>query len=179
MGIGSSQPIEDEVHDIFHITDTFANHKEWKKAIHLSYDDQDLPIVNSFASHPYIVYAVNDKRQKRILSQAVQDPSACLVCNTIYIYCSRKDFVLSNEVLADTLIERSFFCSLWSQPRPNREIWAIQQTYLAAGYTLAACSELNMASCLITEIDASAISDHMDLPRHVTPIAMIALGAAD
>lgn len=178
MGIGRSHDLEEGVHDIFHITDTFANHKEWKQAIRLSYDG-DLPIVNSFASHPYVVYAVNDKRQKRILSQATQDPSACLVCDTIYLYCSRKDFVLSNEVLADTLLERSFFRSLWGQPPPNREIWAVQQTYLAAGYTLAACSELNMAACLITEIDASAIADHMDLPRHVTPVAMIALGAAD
>ena len=57
--------------------------------------------------------------------------------------------------------------------------WSKSQTFLALGFALAACCELKIDSCPMEGFDAEAFQKELDLPDHIMPVALMAVGTRD
>jgi len=60
---------------------------------------------------------------------------------------------------------------------PDRECWAMNQTYLALGFGLAACAELRVASCPMSGFQVEDVRTVLDLPDCQIPCAYLAIGS--
>jgi hypothetical protein len=189
MGASASQ--EEEITDIFHATDTFVSNVAWRKAVkqynHTIPKQLFLDIVNtphSFGSQPYVVYAIQDEYRKGLIRDVISDQPQLTVCHALFIFCIRTDFVLSNEVLIDSLFEkrslRHYFWSMWGGPvLPDKLQWATRQTHMGVGYAIAACADESIPCLSIEGWSASSLSSLLRIPSNVIPTAILAIGAID
>lgn len=189
--MGASVSHEEEITDIFHATDTFVSNAEWRKAVkqyNRSGPKQGfLDIVNtsySFGSQPYVVYAIQDDHRKELVRDIITDQPQLTACHALFIFCIRTDFVLSNEVLIDSLFEkrslRHFFWNMWGGPAlPDKLQWATRQTHMGIGYAIAACADASIPCLSIEGWSASSLSSLLRIPSTVIPTAILAIGAVD
>ncbi len=54
--------------------------------------------------------------------------------------------------------------------------WASRQAYLALGFGLAACAELEIDACPMEGFDSKALHEVLGLPEHIFPFAYMAVG---
>jgi len=176
--------------DTFHVTDTFSNHVEWKHTVkkmnHTNgypffYEQVNNPTV--FGKQPYVIYAIYDKETKDELQRVAYEVPNLSVCNCIFIFCTRTDFNLNTELSIPYLSQPSFFqrylSRFWSSPERSAISWAIRQTYMALGFVIAACSEESIPCSPVDEFQASSISSILELPPHLIPTVLLAIGAED
>lgn len=57
--------------------------------------------------------------------------------------------------------------------------WASSQTYIALGFAIAACAELQVDSCPMEGFNARKFSQILNLPSNIKPVALLALGTRD
>jgi nitroreductase len=189
--MGASVSQEDEITDIFHAADTFVSNAEWRKAVK-QYNRKGprqafLEIVNPphlFGSQPYTVYAVQDDTRKEWIRDMIADQPQLTACHSLFIFCIRTDFVLSNEVLIDSLFEkrslRYYFWSMFGGPTlPDKIQWATRQTHMGVGYAIAACEYESIPCVSIEGWSAASLSALLRIPSNVTPTAILAIGATD
>lgn len=183
MGISYSQ--EEEINDIFHIHDTFANHAQWRQAVKsfnkVNCESLFTEVVNTqnFGSQPYFIYAIHDTARKKKIHDAAQHLPQLLFCNTIFVFCVRSDFVLSNESLVDPGMIQKVLNSVRGTARPDKMRWANRQTHLSVGFVIAACNDQGIDSQLVEEFDSMYVHSLLSLPEFVQPIALLAIGSPD
>jgi nitroreductase len=57
--------------------------------------------------------------------------------------------------------------------------WASSQTYVALGFAVAAAAELQVDSCPMEGFNARKFSKILNLPGHIKPVCLLALGTRD
>jgi len=190
MGIIRSKPQVEYYTDTFHITDTFSNHVEWKHTVKKMNHTHGYPFfyeqVNKsdvFGSQPYVVYAIYDKETKEEIQKMTYGQPHISVCNCLFVFCARTDFNLDTNISFPDLPQPSFFqryiYGLWSSHEQTRITWASRQTYMALGFVIAACSEESIPCSPIDGFDIPSISSILELPSHLIPTALLAIGAED
>jgi nitroreductase len=63
----------------------------------------------------------------------------------------------------------------WFIPHASPE-WAKKQVYIAQGFALAACAELQIDSCPMEGFDAAAVAKILDVPSNLDVAVMIPVG---
>jgi nitroreductase len=69
-----------------------------------------------------------------------------------------------------------------SKPTPADALsWSAKQAYIAQGFALAACAELEIDSCPMEGFDPVAVAQILGVPDHETVVVMLPIGyrAAD
>ena len=54
--------------------------------------------------------------------------------------------------------------------------WSAKQAYIALGFGLAACAELEIDSCPMEGFDPAGFKSILNLPAHLEPVALLAVG---
>jgi nitroreductase len=186
MGLSSSHEEDpDVIHDIFHVTDTFVDRVAWQRQIKQYMRHQegsDIPYF-SVGSSPYTIYVVRQPEQKSKIRDISYDQPQLTLCHTIFVLCTRTDFVLSVENLVEESLERQsirqFLNQFWNPYQPDKTAWAKHQTYMAAGYAAVACEQEGFSCSIIDGFQVQALHDLLQLPSYLIPTTMLVVGAPD
>jgi nitroreductase len=186
MGLSSSHEEDNDViHDIFHVTDTFVDRATWQRNIKQymrQQEDSDIPHF-SVGSSPYTIYVVHEPKQKEEIRNFSYDQPQLTLCQTIFVFCTRMDFVLSVENLVEESIEkqsiRQILNQFWNPYHPDKIAWAKHQTYMAVGYAAVACEQEGFSCSIIDGFQVPALHEFLHLPSYLIPTTMLVVGAPD
>lgn len=186
MGTSSSHEEDDDViHDIFHVTDTFVDRAAWHRQIKQYTRHQEDTAIQCFSvgSSPYTIYAIRQPAQKEEIRNMSYDQPQLTLCKTIFVFCTRTDFVLSVENVVDESLERqsirNFLNQFWNSYQPDKIAWAKHQTYMAVGYAAVACEQEGLPCSIIDGFQVHALHAFLDLPSYFIPTTMLVIGAPD
>jgi len=186
MGASSSHEEDpDMIHDIFHVTDTFVDRASWQRQIKQymrHQEDSDIPYF-TVGSSPYTIYVVCQQKQKEEIRAISYDQPQLTLCQTIFVFCTRTDFVLSVENLVEESLERQtirqFLNQFWNPYQPDKIAWAKHQTYMAVGYAAVACEQEGLSCSMINGFQVQTLHSLLKLPSYLIPTAMLVVGAPD
>jgi nitroreductase/dihydropteridine reductase len=187
MGINRSKPQVDYYADSYHITDTFSNHLEWKDTVkrlnrrhHSSFLYERVNVPERFGSQPYVIYVIYDTETKNNIQKEAYNQPCVTICNCIFVLCARTDFNLHTDFSIPQYEQpSSYFSRLWDSPKPDQLLWSTRQTYVALGFIIAACAEESIPCISVDTFHSESIASLLDLPSHLVPTALLAIGAPD
>jgi len=188
MGLTASQE-EEESSEVYHISDTFVNPSEWKRIVKQYNSTKNGPkeaidIHYSYGSPPYTIYAIQDPSLKSSIQEACYDQPHLTLCHTILIFCAHTRISLSTEVLIDSVFHRrtirGMIHKLWgSNSPPDKLAWTTRQSHLALGFAMVACSEQHIPFYPVDVSRPDSLRSILDLPDHMIPTVLLAIGAPD
>ena len=170
---------------------SFLQSLEWRRAMkHFGtepVDSESIALIvqamvnapSSYGLQPYRILAVQNGDLKKRLRAASWDQSQVTECHTLFVLCARTDLEARVEEylqMTKAGIPRAAFSEFLAEI-PDRECWAVSQTYLALGFGLAACAELHVASCPMEGFQKEEVRKILGLPDHVAPCAYLAVGS--
>jgi nitroreductase len=168
---------------------SFLNNLEWRRAVK-HFGDKPIdttPIIkaitnapSSFGLQPYRVIVVRNSELKKQLRAVSYDQAQVTECDTLFVFCARTDIseraeeylkVTGAEMIRDMLT--GFISYL-----PDKAAWASRQAYIALGFGLAACAELQIPSCPMEGFTSSEVHRILGLGDNLVPSVMLAVGSA-
>jgi nitroreductase/dihydropteridine reductase len=170
-------------------TSSFLNNLEWRRAVkHFGNKSVDTtPVIraivnapSSFGLQPYKVIAVKNNELKMKIRPASYDQSQITECDTLFIFCARNNIseradeyinAANAEGIRDMLTGFIHYM-------PDKTAWAIRQAYIALGFGLAACAELQIPSCPMEGFNSMEIHKILGLSENLYPCVMLAVGSA-
>lgn len=188
MGLSRSREADpDEIHDIFHVTDTFVQPAEWRRVIK-QYIRSPESSTNGFdtftiGSSPYMIYVLRRPEQKEQIRSLAYDQPQLSLCHAIFVFCTRTDFVLNIENLVEESFERASFRRLmnqfWNPYQPDPIQWAHHRTFMAVGYATMACEQEGISCSVMEGFRIPDVQQMLDLPPFLFPTAILAVGSPD
>jgi nitroreductase/dihydropteridine reductase len=170
-------------------TSSFLSNLEWRRAVkHFGNKPVDTqPIIraitnapSSFGLQPYKVIAVRNTELKKQLRGVSYDQAQVTECDTLFVFCARNDLSeRAEEYLQKTGAEmiREMLTGFISYI-PDKAAWSARQAYIALGFGLAACAELQIPSCPMEGFTASEVHRILGLGDTLVPCVMLAVGSA-
>jgi nitroreductase/dihydropteridine reductase len=166
---------------------SFTNNLEWRRAVkHFAEGPVQTELVikamvnapSSFGLQPYKILAVQNKELKEQLRPACYDQAQVTECHTLFVLCAVNNVEdRAEEYLKLTGAEgmRDMLMGFLSH-LPDKTAWAARQAYIALGFGLAACAELQIASCPMEGFVPSQVTQILDLSSNLTPVVLLAVG---
>jgi nitroreductase/dihydropteridine reductase len=147
---------------------------------------------SSFGAQPYHVVIVSDKNiLQKLKPYAENNETKFDTCSHMFVFCARTDVQARFEGIEKlqgrpkgTLSKIGFnfqnfmpiVCGV-KLGRPLRKyFWSMAQAYLALGFGLAACAELEVDSCPMEGFNSKNFQVILNLPSHIKPVALMAVG---
>jgi nitroreductase / dihydropteridine reductase len=146
----------------------------------------------SFGMMPYHVYIVTKPDLKVKIQEIAWDQPQITTCSHLIVFTARNDlaplqeefFSLMSggspeirEKLAGYEAVVSGFVA--SKNTETAHDWAAQQAYIALGFGLAACAELQIDSCAMGGFDSIALGKLLDLPETQRAVVLLPIGYRD
>lgn len=143
---------------------------------------------SSFGIQPYHITVVeNNELKKQLNSQAFWDQRQIATCSHLLIFCVNldikkraKDYVsLASELGRKDITDDPEFDYEKGAVEFSEKMgaeWAAKQVYIALGFALAACAELNVDSCPMEAADFTAMKKALDLPKNLEPKVLLSIG---
>lgn len=168
---------------------SFLSNLEWRRAVkHFGTSPVNTePIIHaitnapsSFGLQPYKVIAVRNPELKKQLRGVSYDQAQVTECDTLFVFCARNDLSeRAEEYLKATGAEmiREMLTGFISYI-PDKAAWSARQAYIALGFGLAACAELQISSCPMEGFTASEVHRILGLSENLIPCVMLAVGSA-
>ncbi len=168
---------------------TFLANLEWRRAVkHFGSDPVRVePVIkaiinapSSFGLQPYKVIAVRSSELKDKLRAVAYDQSQVSESDTVFVFCARTDLKMrAEEYLEATKAEpiRGMLMQ-FLENIPDAAAWAARQAYIALGFALAACAELQIPSCPMEGFNPIAVHNILELGENLQPVVMLAVGSA-
>lgn len=167
---------------------TFLGNLEWRRAVkHFGSEPIDIgPVVkaivnapSSFGMQPYRVIAVREAGLKHHIRHAAYNQAQVEECDTLFVFCARTDL---NERAEEFIRESGAegirgMLTQFLENVPDASGWAARQAYIALGFALAACAELQLPSCPMEGFTESEVSRILELPPTLQPAVMLAVGS--
>lgn len=181
---------------------TFLNQLEWRWAtksfdpLKTISDEQLKTILNaiklaptSFGLQPFRVYIISDEGIKAKLSEAAfgqpqpkEAPYTLVFCADQHVD-ARVDSYISihangNGAIIEKMNEFKNMVKgmITTQPEEMQGAWAAKQAYIALGFAMAACAELQIDSCPMEGFNAQAINEALELPSNLKTCVMLPIG---
>ncbi len=142
----------------------------------------------SLGLQPFHVYVVNNPSLKEKMRPAAFDQAQVTDASYVLVFCADLDIekkiedyikaAASSEVTAAVQQGRRERFKQFLAGKNEAELltWASRSTYIALGFGLAACAELNLDSCPMEGFEADKIAAVMDLPSCHKPLVFLAIG---
>lgn len=150
---------------------------------------------SSFGVQPYhVVIIENQEVLQKLKVLAPNNDQKIEKCSHLLIFCARTDIqnrFISIEKLQGRpkgFLSKAGFWFEYFAPIVSlltvgrlltRYTWSMAQTYIALGFAMAACTELEVDSCAMEGFNASSFRKVLSLPSHVKPIVLLAIGYRD
>jgi nitroreductase len=143
----------------------------------------------SFGLQPFHLYVVTDAEKKSAMRKIGWDQAQFTDASHILVFASRKDAL--NRI--DQYIEiasggnpevkeklngyaEMMRGALGSRTEAEIDMWAKKQAYIALGFALAACAELQIDSCPIEGFSAPDLNTILNLPADQDSAVVLAIG---
>lgn len=139
----------------------------------------------SFGLQPYHFYIVTNQEKKDAIQAASWNQPQVGTCSHLIVMCSRKDLmVLKDEFFewisggsAEVRTNLKWYEDMVTGFLPHASPeWAKKQTYIAQGFALAACAELQVDSCPMEWFDAGTVAKILELPENLEVAVMVPIG---
>lgn len=143
----------------------------------------------SFGLQTFHVEVVSDADLRVRLREVSFDQPQVTDASHLLIFCARNDVSQRITDMIDTMsggdgeakknlepYEQMMRGAIQGKTSEELMNWASRQTYLALGFGLAACAELQIDSCPMEGFDARAMHEVLGLPNHIVPFAYLAIG---
>jgi nitroreductase len=143
----------------------------------------------SFGLQPFHVVNVIDSTKREELKGLAWNQPQVTDASHFLVFCARNDikqriesfFELAtggNEEVKTAMAQYkgmmdSFEANL---PEEHKIPWATRQAYIALGFAMAACAELEIDSCPMEGFDPNGFKATLGLPQEITPVACLAIG---
>jgi nitroreductase / dihydropteridine reductase len=170
------------------IMSSFLKNLEWRRAVkHFGNDEVDTqPIIramtnapSSFGLQPYKIIAIRNSDLKAELRAAAYNQAQVTECDTLFVFCARSDVESRAEQylrLNDAEDMRGMLMGFISY-LPDKTAWAARQAYIALGFGLAACAELQIPSCPMEGFSPAEFQRILGLPDTLVPCVVLAVGS--
>lgn len=143
---------------------------------------------SSFNIQPWHIVVVKDDKLKETLAPAAWNQPQITTCSHLLVFCARTDLkehidrlrtvhqTMPSDALESYLRMMHDFEAKMS---PQQKLsWAQRQTYLALGNAVNGAKSLGFDSCPMEGFDPAQFATLLNLPSHIIPTALCALGYA-
>lgn len=139
----------------------------------------------SFGMQPYHFYIVTNQEKKDAIQAASWHQPQVGSCSHLIVMCARNDLMAVKDEYFDAMsgwkeevrTSLSGFEQMVTGFLPNASPeWAKKQVYIAQGFALAACAELQIDSCPMEGFDAAAVAKILEVPNNLDVAVMIPVG---
>ncbi len=181
---------------------TFLSNLDWRFATKKfdpakKVSDEDLQKIlkairlapSSRGLQPFHIVVVHDAKLKQQLLTVSNNQSQVTDCQYLLIFCSYLDLKKRVAQYLDLLqqsdptvlskydvIKKSLGDFVIRKEEQGLEGWANRQTYIALGFGLAACAELQIDSCPMEGFQPEEVDKVLNLPSHLKSIVYLAVG---
>lgn len=146
----------------------------------------------SFGLQPYHVFIVSDVSIREKIKKIAWDQPQIIECSALLVFCTRTDFPKriddyldlasgGNKEVKDKLKGYEDLMKGFVQGMTKDQIrtWNDRQTYIALGFAMAACSELEIDACPIEGFDKIELDKILKLPEYLNSVVMLPIGYRD
>lgn len=145
---------------------------------------------SSFNIQPWFIVMVSDPEQKQRLQEAGMNQAQIGTCSHLFVFCANTHIAAKIHALEQLMIAQgaskesikdyigmmhSFEAAMTPEQRLS---WAQRQLYLALGNAVNGAASLGFDSCPMEGFDPAAFSRILQLPSHIVPTALCAVGYA-
>ena len=139
----------------------------------------------SFGMQPYHFYIVTNQEKKNAIQAASWHQPQVGSCSHLIVMCARNDLMAVKDEYFDAMsggkeeirTSLSGFEQMVTGFLPNASPeWAKKQVYIAQGFALAACAELQIDSCPMEGFDTAAVAKILEVPSNLDVAVMIPVG---
>ncbi len=177
---------------------SFLSHLNWRYATKkfdttkkISAEDLDKIIEairlspSSFGMQPYRFFIVTNPEKRAAIQAAAWNQEQVTTASHLIVMCARNDLITVKDEYfeamsggnADARAQLSHFENMVTGFIPSASPeWAKKQVYIAQGFALAACAELEIDSCPMEGFDAEAVKKILELPDNLDVSVMIPIG---
>ena len=139
----------------------------------------------SFGMQPYHFYIVTNQEKKDAIQAASWNQAQVGTCSHLIVMCARNDLIAVKDEYFDAMsggdtevrAKLAGFEEMVAGfiPHASPE-WAKKQTYIALGFALSACAELQIDSCPMEGFDAAAVGKILELPSNLEVAVILPIG---
>ena len=142
----------------------------------------------SLGLQPFHVYVVSDQTLKEKMRPYSFDQAQITDAKYVLVFCADLDIEKKIEAYIKAAAGNGFSAAalqgrqerfkqfLAGKNEAELLTWASRSTYIALGFGLAACAELNLDSCPMEGFTPDKIAEVMKLPPSHKPLAFLAVG---
>jgi nitroreductase len=143
----------------------------------------------SFGLQPFHVVNVIDAAKREELKGHAWSQPQVTEASHLLVFCARNDikqriedyFELAtggDENLKTALASYKGMMTGFESglPEEHKIPWATRQVYIALGFAMAACAELEIDSCPMEGFDTMAFKTALNLPENLTPVVCLPIG---
>lgn len=139
----------------------------------------------SFGMQPYHFYIVTNQEKKDAIQAAAWNQPQVGTSSHLIVMCARNDLIAvkdeyfdamsggSAEVRANLKGFEDMVTGFIPHASPE---WAKKQVYIAQGFALAACAELQIDSCPMEGFDPAAVAKILEVPSNLDVAVMLPIG---
>jgi nitroreductase len=139
----------------------------------------------SFGMQPYHFYIITNQEKKDAIQSASWHQPQVGSCSHLIVMCARNDLMAVKDEYFDAMsggkeevrTSLSGFEQMVTGFIPNASPeWAKKQVYIAQGFALAACAELQIDSCPMEGFDAATVAKILEVPSNLDVAVMLPIG---
>lgn len=144
---------------------------------------------SSFGLQTFHVEVISNPELRKKMREVSFDQPQVTDSSHIFVFCGRNDV---NERITDMIekmsggneeikkglegLENMMRGTMEGKDEKTLMNWASRQAYLALGFGLAACAELEIDACPMEGFDPKALHEVLGLPENIFPFAYMAVG---
>lgn len=143
----------------------------------------------SFGFQPYHFYVVSNQDIQNQIQWAAWNQPQVGTASHLIVFVARTDFITNNNEFFELMsggnpevrknlkgYEDMITGSVWKKSEEDYLTWASKQVYIAHGFALAACAELQIDSCAMEWFDPVAVGKILGLPENERALVMLPIG---
>ena len=145
---------------------------------------------SSTGMQPYHVVVASGVMKNKLIESSGQ--VAKIGASHLLVFCSRTDYPSrAEQQIANTAhaqgvsveslsgLKKMVWMSFESKTPEKLIAWAERQVYIALGFALAACAELEIDTCPMEGFNPDAFHEILELPEYIRPVVILAVGHRD
>lgn len=143
----------------------------------------------SFGLQPFHVKIIENEALKAKIKPHAWDQAQISDCSHLLVFCVRNDVVDridqyfeiatgGDQTIREKMAGYEQLMRGALEPRTHADLenWAIRQVYIAHGFALAACAELEIDSCPIEGFVPAEADKILEFPEHIKSVVLMPIG---
>lgn len=143
----------------------------------------------AYGIQPFHVYVISDTALRGEMRKSAFQQNQIVEGSHLLVFCARTDVASRIDAFVDVASRGSAVEKLKLQPMrlymqqviktkegDDAFNWTSRQAYIALGFGLAACAELEIDSCPMEGFDNKAIDELLCVPSHMRSVVALAVG---